>query len=131
MTFGEPKQHFIAAGAYLGIGDNSAVITEASATVATYEDSRVEDRAYDNIAAAGLHAAIAHVRAGELDAAGESAHGAFQIGVQYRSAHVAACARRLHQQFGATGLRHSPLAVETRDRIEDFLAATPTRPQLS
>lgn len=130
MTFSRAKQHFYAAGTYLGISDNAAVIAEARSAAETYENGPAEDCAYDNIASAQFHAAAAHIRAGELDAAQESAQSALDIGPEHRRAHVDKSARRLHQHLCATDVRNSPLAIGTRDQIEDFLTTTPAHPEL-
>lgn len=128
MEFSQAKQHFYASGAFLGIGDDSAVIEQAIATVEAYQNGPEERRAYDNMTIAQFYAAVAHVRSGDLDAASESAGAAVQTQPEHRSSYVDKAARRLHTQLSAAAVRTSPLAIGTRDQIEDFLSATPTRP---
>ncbi|HEX5494207.1 MAG TPA: hypothetical protein VFX70_06510 [Mycobacteriales bacterium] len=131
MAFNQAKQHFYASGAYLGIGDDPAVITEAETAVHAYQRAPLEEQAHDNIAMVRFQSAIAHIRAGDLDAAGETARSALQVAPEHRNTHVDKSARRLHQHLCTEPVRTSPLAVDTRDQIEDFLSSPTTHPELS
>lgn len=130
MSFNQPKQHFYAAGAFLGTGDDPAVISQTRAAMEAYQNGPVEEFNHSDATIIRFHAAIAHVRSGDMDAATESARVALQVKPEHRTTHVDKSARRLHRQLRSTGVRNSPLAVETRDQIEDFLSTTPARPAL-
>lgn len=131
MVIDRAKQHFYAAGSFLGIGDNDAVVAHAETAVEAYQNAPTENRAYDNIAISQFYAAIAQARSGNLDAAVQSAETALQVEPEHRIAYLGKAARRLHAQLRAPAVRTSPLAIETRDQIEAFLATTPTHPHLS
>lgn len=131
MEFNLAKQQFYGAGTHLGISDYPAVIEHADATVEAYENGPAEDRAYDNMAVVRLQGAIAQVRIGNLDAAAETARMALQLDPKHRIAHVDKTARRLHRQLCAAEVRTAPLAIDTRDQIENFLSTTPARPELA
>lgn len=131
MAYSQAKQHFYAADAFLGIGDDAAAVAEATAAVEAYEAGPTDEYNYTDLAITHFDAAIAHVRAGDLDAASQSAQAAFDIGAGSRSANVDTTARRLHHHLRAAEIRTSPIAVGTRDQLEDFLSVTPARLELS
>ncbi|HEX5406298.1 MAG TPA: hypothetical protein VFX16_28825, partial [Pseudonocardiaceae bacterium] len=124
------KQHMWAASAFLGIGDDTAVVTEAQAAVEAYQSGLELERAYDNMTIAWFQAATSQARAGDLDASVHLAQAAFAIAPEHRDARVDKTAKRLHQQLRNAEIRTSPLAIDTRDGIEDFLSAAPTRLEL-
>lgn len=131
LGFTEPKQHFYAASAYLGIGEDAEVVTEAEAAINGYRDGPAEQFNYPNTATVQFHAAVAHVRGGDLDAARPSASAALDTPVEYHNATTVTAARQLHNHLRAARLRDSPTAIEVRDRIEDFLSVAPARLELA
>jgi hypothetical protein len=131
MYYSAAKQHFYAADAFLGIGDDLAAIAEAATAVDTYQSGPVEEYNYTDAVITYLTMAIANVRAGDLDAAIEATQAAFQIGAKHRSSNVDKTTRRLHRQLCAAEVRTAPLAIDTRDQIENFLSTTPARPELA
>lgn len=131
LGFSQGKQHFYAAGAYLGISDDTAVITQANAAVDAYAAGPPQEYDYINTTNVRFHAAIAHVRSGDLDAAQESAQTALNVAPEHRTAQIDKSARRLHTELSTATVRISPLAIGTRDQIEDFLSLTPARLELS
>lgn len=114
-----------------GIGaDSDAVAEAADKSVEAYESLPEAERAYDNMTNSRLHAAIAHVRSGELDAAEPYASVALAIAPELRTAQIEKTVRRLHGYLCAPSVRTSAEATDTRDRIEDFLSVSPVHPAI-
>ncbi|HEY9390094.1 MAG TPA: hypothetical protein VIR27_10070 [Mycobacteriales bacterium] len=130
MSYNRAKQHFYAADAFLGIGDDRAAIAEATAATESYQNGPAEEHNYTDAAIIQFRTALAHVRQGDLDASVESTRAGMQIGGEHRNAHVDKSARRLHQELCTVEVRSAPLAIDTRDQIEDFLSAASPRLQL-
>lgn len=123
LTFPEPKQHFYAAGAYLGVRDAALCVTEEAMSVEQYQNGPDDQRAYDNEAQAQADAAAAHLMAGDLDAAREAAQFVFGIAPELRIDPVDLRLRHLHRRLTTPDIRTAPAAVELRDQIESFLAS--------
>ena len=130
MYYNRAKQHFYAADAFLGIGDDRAAIAEATAATESYQNGPAEEHNYTDAAIIQFRTALAHVRQGDLDASVESTQAGMQIGTEHHNVHVEKAARRLHRHLCASAVRSAPLAVETRDQIEGFLSATPVHLEL-
>lgn len=131
MGFNEPKQHFYVASACLEIGDNSTVISEAESAISGYEVGPPEDYNYPNVAIVRLHAAVAQVRSDDLDAARSSASAALDVPSEYQNANTSNAARQLYNHLRIARFRESPVAVEMRDKVEEFLSVTPARLEFS
>lgn len=130
LYYSQAKQHFYATDTFIGVGDQSAAITQATAAIRAYEDGPVEEFNHHDVALTHFSSAVANAQAGDLDAAAESARTAFQIGSEHRSSTVEKSARRLHRQLCTASVRTAPLAIETRDQIEEFLSVAQPRLEL-
>lgn len=123
LSFPEPKQHFYTAEAYLGMGDSAACLSEATTCIEQYQNGPADQHAYDNEAQTQANAAMAHLLAGDVDAANETAQHIFGIATELRTDSVDQRLRHLHRRLTDHDIRTSPTAIGLRDQIETFLAS--------
>jgi hypothetical protein len=96
--------------------------------VTGYRNGPAEERVVDSESMAQVHLAVAHVLAGDLEAAREAVQPALAIAPELHTDQIDAELRQLHHELCASAVHDAPAAVDLRDQVEDFLTTAPPRP---